>query len=424
MLIQFSIKNYKSFKDEVVFSLNSSSIKEHSERNTFEVGKFHLLKSAVIYGANASGKTNLFHAIFFMKRFVKNSSKNMQVNEPIPYKPFLLSSETESKPSEFEIIFIHEKIRYRYGFAVDSNEVKAEWLFHTVKTRETPVFTRQSQKINLSKHTKKEKEIVSENLVRKNALFLSVSAQFNGEISTKVVNWFDKLKVLYANFDEIYEGFTREMASKENYKAVFTKLLKEADISIHSFDIKEFNLPVNEMPEPLRDFVNNNKSTINLTNYKVNFNRKKYDKNGKFIELTSLDMDSDESAGTRKFFNLLGPIIDTIQNGYVLFIDELDSRLHPKLVREILSLFNSKRNSKNAQIISTSHNTSVLEKNLLRRDQIWFVEKNRFEASNLFSLVEYIMEDNKKVRNDASYESDYLKGKYGAVPILKEFEVL
>ena len=177
MLVQFTVKNCKSFKDKATLSLVASSIKERKTENTFQISKdLSLLKNAVIYGANASGKSNLLRAMSFMKNFILNSSKETQISELIQIERFRLNTETENQPSYFEIIFIHKKIQYRYGFAVTEKEVTEEWLYYIPNVQELKVFTRKGQNFSLSRHFKSEEQLVQANRIRPNALLLSVSA--------------------------------------------------------------------------------------------------------------------------------------------------------------------------------------------------------------------------------------------------------
>ncbi len=425
MLVQFTVKNFRSFKDEATLSLVASSIKERVDENTLAISEnLSLLKSAVIYGANASGKSNLIQAMKFMKWFVLNSSRETQVSsEKIKTEGFKLHTETEHQPSVFEIIFVYDQIRYRYGFAVTEKEIIEEWLYYVPNKKELEVFTRTKQEFYLGRHFKSQELLVQEKRVRPNALFLSVSAQFNGAIAAQIMEWFSsKFDCISSIYSDHYGGVTLSLSEQEKGKNLVLEFLKRADIRIENFNIVKTDVVYDKLPAELKKMLRERKSLIQL---EVKTAHKKYDSKGNAVGLVNFDIGAEESQGTKKFFELSGPIINTLVEGKVLAIDELDLRLHPRLIRAICELFNSKKlNPYNAQLIFISHNTNVLDKELLRRDQIWFVEKDKYGASELFSLVEFKdAESGKKVRNDASYEKSYLKGIYGAVPCVRDLEV-
>lgn len=419
MLIQFSVENFKSFKDETVLSMVAASITENKDYMINKI-KPPLLKSAVVYGANASGKSNLVKAMQFMKSFILSSSKETQATESIPFSPFRLNTETEHNPSILEIVFIHDGIRYRYGFAVDANKVHAEWLYFIKNVRELEVFTRDGQKFSLTNHFKSEEPLVKADRIRPNALLLSVSAQFNGKIATDILKWFHQFNVISGLHPVQYGPFTINFAKSEAGRKAILDFLKNADVGIEDLKVTETEVDFENLPLQLKNIVENEKGKV--TKFDVRTFHKKFDNNDRVAGLEEFNMDDEESAGTKKIFELSGPLLNTLQKGRVLVIDELDARLHPRLIVEICTMFNSKeRNSNGAQLIFVSHNTRLLDKNLFRRDQIWFLEKNKQEACELYSLVEFQV-DGKKIRKDAAYEKDYLRGRYGAVPVVRDLE--
>ena len=421
MLIQFSVENFRSFKEESILSMVASSIKE-STQNVFKISNLSLLKSAVIFGANASGKTNLIRAMKFMKDFTRSSSKDSQVAEKIKVFPFRLNSETRDKPASFEIIFIYDKIRYRYGFSLNEEKIITEWLFYVPNKKEMRVFTRENQKFDLSRHFKSEQALVDQNRIRPNALLLSVSAQFNGAMASKIMEGFNQFNVISAIYSQEYEWFTLRCLKDNRKRKAILNFLKNADMGIEDVNVIERKVNFESLPAEIKQHFKEKKES--LTRVDVRTSHKVFDKTGKPKGVVEFDMGNEESDGTQKFFGLSGPILDALLGGKTLVIDELDARLHPRLLRAICDVFNSKeKNPKNAQLIFAAHNTDLLKSNLFRRDQVWFTEKNRYGATGLYSLVEYKEDGGKKVRNDASYEKDYLKGRYGAVPVLREFEV-
>jgi len=390
------------------------------DSNVFIQDKFDLLKSAVLYGANASGKSNFIRAISFARMFILNSAK-AQIEDPIRVKSFRLSDATENAPSFFEFIFINNGIRYRYGFAADRVEVKNEWLFHAPKGRETRLFLREKQNIEMNADFKEGKGL--EDKTRNNALFLSVVAQFNGQIAISILNWFSKCNVISGLEDQGYKQYSLAQFEKEDYKKKILDFLRIADLGIEDLNIiqrKANNNDLEKMPKEVASIIKAQmKDAAAGTITEVKTLHKKYDDKNASIGLEKISFESEESAGTRRIFALSGPIIDTLINGKILFVDELDSRLHPKLLQFIVGLFNSKEhNPNNAQLIFATHNTNILNRKNFRRDQVWFVEKDKYGSSKLFSLIEY------NVRKTASFDKDYLEGKYGAVPILEDIDLL
>jgi len=426
MLIEFRVGNYLSFKNPVTFSMEAASISEHEEDNVFEFDKYKLLKSAVIYGANASGKSNLIKAMSFMEMFVFNSSKDTQAKEPIKVENFRLSTETENEPSFFEIEFICDQKKFRYGFEVDKNRVHSEWLFFTPSRREAKLFVRDENSIQISTRSFKEGKGLEEK-TRSNALFLSVVAQFNGEISTKILNWFRVFKNISGLDDQSYKKFSASQFKNEDFRQKFVKYLKIADfgiddITVDDSEISELREALGKVGKVLQSKLDEKIDMDIFIDIFVEIStlHSKYDDKHKKIPSKVIFKLKNESEGTQKFFGILRPILDTLDEGSILVVDELDARFHPLITRFIIQLFHSKQtNPNNAQLIFATHDTNLLTNKLFRRDQIWFTEKDQYDATDLYSLVEY-----KNVRKDAIYEKDYIAGKYGAVPFIKNFEVL
>lgn len=425
MLIEFRVGNFLSFKEPISFSMVSSAISEHSGSNVFTFSKLTLLKSSVIYGANASGKSNLIKAMNFMKWFVFNSSKETQVTESIRVKNFRLSSETEKEPSFFEITFICNQKKFRYGFEVNKNRVCSEWLFFVPTRQEAKLFTREGNKITISKKYFTEGKDL-EAKTRANALFLSVVAQFNGEIATQIMEWFSEFNTISGLDDSSYMGFTITQLEDEKFKERFLQCLKVADFDIDDVDVETTRVKIPELPEGLKLALSSKGAELEeIERITMSSHHRRYDKNKKVLSIERFDLENDESEGTKKFFGLLGPILDTLDNGAILVIDELDARLHPSITRFVVELFHSKQtNPLNAQLIFATHDTNLLTNKLFRRDQIWFTEKDKYGATDLYSLIEYKSVVNSKVRKDASFEKDYIAGKYGAVPFIGNFELL
>lgn len=415
MLIEFSVGNYKSFKDIVTFSMVAANLasknKELDVNNIFNYKKsINLVKTAAIYGANASGKSNFIKAFIFMHSFVINSSKESQATEEINIEHFRLSTTTEDKPSFFEIIFVTNDTRYRYGFEIDRNRIHSEWLYRA-KERETNLFLRNNDKITPKGAFGEGHGL--EDKTRKNALFLSVCAQWNGKISTEILGWFRNCGVISGLEDIGYRPYTEKQLENKETKDKILTFIQEFDLGITGLNVKHSTLTAEtipkQLPEPLRKFLmdqGGNKTTVFTTH-------KKYNANSEHVGDEIFDLDSNESDGTKKAFSFSGPLIDVLQNGKTLFVDELDARFHPMITQAIVQMFHDKNlNQNNAQLIFVTHDTNLLDNKFFRRDQIWFTEKNKYGATDLYSLVDF------KVRNDASFEKDYIAGKYGGVPFL------
>jgi AAA15 family ATPase/GTPase len=424
MLIEFSVGNFRSFKDRVTLSFVAANTSARdpkiNKNNTIIVDdNLNLLTSLAVYGANASGKSNLVMALAFMRQLILSSASELQAGEQFAVEPFRLSTETEDQPSFFQIVFLLNNIQYRYGFEVNRKRVVSEWLFSVPSTREAALFVREENKIEPSPKFFKEGKGLDEK-TRPNALFLSVVSQFNGEVSQSILKWFRRMGVVSGLDDMLYRAFTIRQVIEGKHKNDIIQLVKNLDLGINEIegirlDKAQVSLPPT-MPEELRNvLVNNFGDNDWLT---VRTKHPKLDAKGLQVDLVSFDMDQNESHGTQKAFYLAGPIIDVLSQGKVLIIDEMEARLHPLLTRELIELFNSlETNPKRAQLIFTTHDTNLLSNKMFRRDQIWFVEKDDVNASHLYSLAEMKVESG-KVRNDATFEDDYLKGRYGAIPFL------
>ena len=420
MLIEFTVGNYRSFKDPVTFSMVAAKLrakdKTLDENNVFPLtDKISLLKSCAVYGANSSGKSNLVHAFYFMRWIVQHSATRLQVDEPINVDPFRLSTETENEPSFFEMVFFADGKRYRYGFIVDCEKIHSEWLYHVPKVKETNLFLREGDHFELSGAFKEGKGLLEK--TRDNALFLSVVAQFNGTISQVVLRWFAELQVFtfIPFFTERHLlDYTIGLAEFEPLKDAIATFIKKLDMGISDFNVKKQDVEVSEFfTGKFLDFAAEHLPLPDLS-YTVSTFHKMYD-NGKPLDSYVLfDLDSRESEGTKKIFALAGLLLYILQNGKSLVIDELDARLHPLITEAIIQLFNSNQtNPNNAQLVFTTHDTNLLTNELFRRDQIWFTEKDKYGATDLYSLAEF-----KRIRNDASFEKDYITGKYGAIPFI------
>lgn len=427
MVKEFSFGNYRSFKEIQSLNMTASKINELTENNIIVLNeKQSLLKSKAIYGANASGKSNVVKALVSFIKIIKNSVRDEKVLDLI--ENFKLSVETEFEPSFFQLIFVMNKMQFRYGFEVTNKKIKSEWLFGVPKEREVCYFVREENSIkDISKlHFEEGFKLLSiyndsegENEVfRTNSLFLSAVAAMNGKLSKQLINAISSITVLSGLQDKQLYNISGTNLKNEATKNKITDFLKIADVGINSLDVIEpesnnNNLVVQEPPvEYLKRMEHSSKigSVISLHN--------KYNERKEKVGETNLQFLSSQSEGTLKMFEISTFIINAIENGETLVIDEFDARLHPLVSKKIVELFNSQGNSE-AQLIFATHDTNLLSADLLRRDQIDFVEKDKYGESHLYSLVQF-----KGIRNTASFEKDYIKGKYGAIPFLGDFNQL
>ena len=337
MLIEFNIENFLSFKDYTTFSMVASkSFKEHKESHIIKADRsLNLLKSSIIYGNNASGKSNLLEAMGFMKQIVLNSFRDalMDNNErKFPLEKFALNTQTEKDTSFFEISFIQNGIKYRYGFEIDYNKVVAEWLFHTT-SKEVYLFKRNLQEIEINKSSFKE-GLGKEEDVKENVLFLSVLATLGKEISTNIVEWFKKFNFVNGIHDRGHKRYTIDKLKSDkqffNWVLHFVKYLEIANLSTTEEDVNEIDLDVLREKEKDEEIINLLTSIQKIQSKQpkrdqlITFHRK-YD-NNVLVDTVPFNFDKQESEGTKKILYLLGPWYDTLQNGKVLIIDELDSR--------------------------------------------------------------------------------------------------
>lgn len=422
MLLQFSVNNYRSIKDTVTFSMLSSSKNE----NAFKVKKYNLLNSAVIYGANASGKSNLLRAMAFMGRIVLNKTKVIQSTDTLPHDPFRLNSSTQDASSTFEIVFFIDETKYRYGFELDNTTVYSEWLYADEKGKEAKLFYRDSEEeeyINSQKF--KEGYIFfdsskSKIRVSSNQLFIWKCDQDGGEISKSILKWFSRFNLIDGLDHGGYISYTMKKMEDSTFKNEMINLVKTADIGIENITMEEEEVPldmIEKMGLPI-DLKEEILKDGGLKSVSINTYHKKFDENNNEIGNEIFELDDEESLGTRKFFKMSAPILNTLQEGKILVIDELDASLHPMLTKHLIKLFGDKDiNTKNAQLIFATHDTNLLKPQIFKRDQIWFTEKDKYGSTTLYSILEI-----KGVRANDDFEKQYIQGKYGAVPYLGKFE--
>lgn len=403
MILEFSVKNFLSFKEKVTFSMIANSNKELND-NYVEIGGNKVLKSAAIYGANASGKSNLFKILTLVVLMLR-SSNSVDINAKLPLIPFKLDKGSVNKPSEFEIKFILDETRYVYGFIADKDKIYDEYLYYYPNGRETKIFDRTN--INEYSYTQKDEKILRE-IEAKNAqnkFFLATATNWN----------FDKTKAAYnfltngigtCNNLEILKNMAYKMyeTNPDYLKDFAIDFLQKADFNIEDYQISQIDVP-GEFLTAIPEFITKTLPDKSKA-YQVLFKHKNSD------NYLSID---EESLGTQMIFAFIPFLADSLKNKKVLIIDELDKSLHPFLVQYIVEIFNDAEINKNgSQLIFNTHDTNLLDLNILRRDQIWFTEKNSETGeSDLYSLSDF------SVRKQENVEKGYMLGRYGAVPFIK-----
>ena len=409
MLIQFSARNFKSFKDP--FTLDLFTNKETAVSNIIKSNFKNTYASAVFYGANGSGKSNILKAYNMMRNLVLNKDKVMLSTDRLKINTFKLSTESEDDTSAFDICFIYNNKKFKYGFEYDENIVYSEYLFVYETIQPTLIFEydldEDEGKIKCTKY-----KSLSQKKHLKNTLFLWDVDREDIEEAHEVLNWFkETIYIEFSNAKNINPSYWNNL-TKPDVKNIFQIFIHDADFGIK--DIYQDSRPVMDVYDKIPNLPKNSiaeEITVKTTHAKL-------DENNNFIGDEKFNLFDDESLGTQKYFYAIGPIINALKNGSTLFLDELDASLHPILTRRLVELFNNKEiNGKGAQLIFTSQDTNLLDQTLFDKEQIWFVEKDEYGASHLTGLSEY-----RDIRKQEKIEEKYIKGKYGAIPYLGEFK--
>ncbi len=386
MIIEFKFKNFTSYKDETILNMTSvKSFKELKKKNVIkEIDRnFDLLKTAAIFGSNGGGKSNFIRAILFMKEVFHSSySESLKNQEKRRTKDyfFKLNTISEKSPSFFEVSFIVEGIIYRYGFEIYGFEIISEWLFKKNEV-ETLLFKRNKQEFEINKSSFADGLKYKSN-VNSNILFVSYLAQNNSKDVKPVFDFFFNLNII-SGIDDGHKSVTKLFLNLDG------KFKTWLNLAIRFLEISKIGITKDD----------------NIVAY-----HNKFDENDFIVDSVPFSLDEDESAGTKKIVYLLGAIYDTLITGRTLFIDELDSMLHPNLTKKLLDFF-QEFNKNNAQFIFTTQDANLLNKDILRRDQIWFVDRNKFGASELYSLSDF---DASVVRSTSDFRKKYLDSNFGA----------
>jgi AAA15 family ATPase/GTPase len=403
MLIQFNFKNFKSFKDDSSLDMTATSITEHPY-NLISSGDENYIKVAAIYGANASGKSSIIEAFKFMQEWIIFSFNRTIATQDIPIKRFAFDIDALKEPAEFEVFFKHKNNEYQYGFSLDNKKICEEWLYlkkDSSKNTYITLFQRSGGEIKCnSKLLKSVENFIP--MVENKTLFLSIISNAKIPYVKDIFEWFLAPVLNYGdiNFESNLIKRISPFIENEKYQKDLVAFFRSIDIPIEGIIVEN---PKNE----------NDKTKIYLK-YQMKDKENYYN-----MPL------SEESSGIQKMFSLFNYLRGSLNKGIPIFIDQLDAKLHPLLLRYILTMFHDENINKNgAQLIYVTHDNYTLTKDIFRRDQIWFVEKDADLVSHLYSLAKYKADDDKKVRKDASYNKDYLLGKYGSIPIFRNYDML
>ena len=415
MLVEFRTQNFRSLRDEQVLSLVASPDKSLLDTHALDTGLKaapHVLKSAVVYGANASGKSNLIKALQYMRDVVLMSATLQPGQAFARLQPFRLDAVSASQPTAFEVTFILDGVRYQYGFAMNAQRIVSEQLLVYKAFKPQRWFERHFDAESCKDVYEfgpglKGAKTLWEGATRPNALFLSMAVQLNSEALRPVYDWFAHRLVILNEHAPLSPQFSLEMLKLEAQRKAIGEFLRAADISIADVEVATKQATVHSIRFDLATG-KREEETGEQTVDEVRFHH--LTEHGQAV----FDL-ADESSGTRNLLFLAGPVLDILSNGQTLVVDELDTSLHTLLVQALVRLFHRpEANTGGAQLVFTTHDTSLLDAyGLFRRDQVWFVEKRPDQSSSLYPLLDF------SPRKNEALERGYLQGRYGALPLLR-----
>lgn len=426
MLLKFRTKNFRSFRDEFCLDMEATSLKDDNS-SFINYNRKNFLPVVCIYGKNGSGKSNIIRAFSFAKAFILNSQITQYENVEVPVEPFLLNDYSRDVNTEFEFEFIEDGVKYIYGFSANKERIFEEYLYYFPNKRKTIIFLRTEDEYKFAINKNRDTAKMISQIVGKNQLFFTIAAIMNYEYCLKPMRWFRNKIYFSRNFEHPIHRIIENKENKDILKSI-VNIAKVADLGISDMKFEFNNININDMSElshidseiinALLEFEKNLKSNgtegeIKISKGEIRATSMHWgiNKNNE-PELYELGLE-DESDGTRRLMSMSPDIEACLQNGGVIFIDELEKELHPLLVEFIINKFlnKEKANVNNSQLIFTTHNLDILARELLRRDEIYFVDKdNGSGISELYSLADF------KIRKDTNYYKAYILGKYGAIP--------
>ena len=422
MLLNFAVTNYRSIKERQVFSMLAVDGLPHEESLIHSKDGISILPVALLFGANASGKSNILRAFGTMRRMVLNSVRLNPDDALDGYEPFLLDEESRNKNTEFEAEFTIKgeggiEQLYRYGFAFSESLITEEWLYRHEKSNEIELFYRDRNKVQVNEMTFPEGK-GKEDTLNSNRLFLSLIAQLNGTQSKEIISWFDSEKFVTASQIEEYRIVTSSLLKYKKNLIVLDDIVEFIDMALtflSNIDMGITKLSIKEESAALTKDISDELKKVHPKVGELESTHNRYNRQGEIIGQEVFSIEHNESEGTQKITELLGLFFMIIWDGRLLVIDELDAKLHPLLTRAIIQLFtNPKINQHGAQLVFTTHDTNQLHLDYVRRDEIWFAEKSPVEATELYSHIEF-----KDFDPSMDITEQYVNGRYGAIPRIK-----
>ena len=413
MLLEFRVRNYRSIRDEQVISMVASKDKKLADTHLMPTGIKalpHVVRSAVIYGPNASGKSTLLRAMDYMRAVVAESATVIQLGQTYNVQPFRLDAAWDEQPTTFEISFMLNGVRHQYGFTMTAQRIMDEWLLVYRATKPQQWFSRsfdaetQTSSFEFSTHLTGPRKLWQET-TRPNALFLSTAAQLNSELLGPVFRWLVEQPVFFGAGATPLPDFTTALLQTDAGKLAVRDFLASANISISEvLSVPRQGLHQKILFGPDGTHVTREEKEMVMPQFVH-----KTERGSASFEL------HEESEGTQRLYALAAPVLDVLKRGRLLIVDELDSSLHTLLVRRLVRLFQQpESNPLGAQLLFTTHDTSLLDRTLFRRDQIWFTEKDRDQATRVYPLSDF------SPRETEAWEKGYLIGRYGAVPFFDD----
>lgn len=434
MLLEFKVSNYRSIGDEQILSLMPAPKQREHPQNIITKGKYSALNALSLYGSNGGGKSNILKSMSLLDKLVNNSARTSSTTR-LPYDPFLLREGWIDKPTTFEISFVIGDNRYRYGLAFTAYEVEQEWLFRKSLGREVSLFERDRDIIEVSSGYNGSKKIIDAAIeaTRTNALFLSTCDILNIEEAKSIMQWFGHFSMIDGLNTDMEEIRTVELWQQEKYKQKIKAYLATLSLNILDVDVTTKDFDESELPDDMPKYLKEElaRTLQGKQSYTVFAKHRIYDENSNPTSRTHMwKWDERESSGAKKAFQLSGPVLWALTNGGVLIIDEIEAKLHPILTLNTIDVFlNKESNPNNAQLIFATHDTNLLSYSKLRRDQIYFAEKNKWESTEMYSLSDFVYFGEKngefrteKERPDTDKEKRYFEGRYGAIPALGNFQ--
>lgn len=418
MLLEFRVENYRSIRDSQVLSLVASTDKRLADTHLAPTGlksPGRAVRSAALYGPNASGKSNLLQALGFMRALVAESATVIQLGQTFNVQPFRLDAKLSTQPTVFEITFVEAGVRYQYGFSLTPERIVDEWLLVYRAPKPQRWFSRQSNTrtgvttYEFSSHLTGPRKLWQDS-TRPNGLFLSTAVQLNSELLRPVFTWIVDKIVHFAAGQSPLPEFTNRWLKDAPDKRSVRDFLSSADISISDI----LAVPRKGLFQQVTFSGTGEPAKVSQVEQEMLMPQFVHEtkKGSAIFEL------HEESLGTQRLYLLAGPVLDVLRYGRVLVVDELDSSLHPLLVRRLIGMFhNANLNPHSAQLIFSTHDTTLLDQTLFRRDQIWFTEKDSTQATRLYPLSDF------SPRNKEALERGYLAGRYGAVPFFENTEL-